>query len=142
MTLTEDMVSLISFQDRLLNVIHNELYAQPSLHEDVHVPTIQDIVRFQVHFLTDINDAWRKTTEDLLFRLVRQRIPYDNALRDYFLKLLNVDYLPFIRINRHELTQVSLFGFDIYIEPLSAILEILNRIDGQVHVLARKSVEN
>lgn len=69
-------------------------------------------------------------------------MPYDNSLRDYFLKLINVDFLPFIRLNKHELTQISLFGFDIYVEPLSAILQILNRIDGQRHILIKKIVEN
>lgn len=69
-------------------------------------------------------------------------MPYDNSLRDYFLKLINVDFLPFIRLNKHELTQISLFGFDIYVEPLSAILQILNRMDGQRHILIKKIVEN
>ncbi len=78
----------------------------------------------------------------MLFSLVRQRMPYDNSLRDYFLKLINVDFLPFIRLNKHELTQISLFGFDIYVEPLSAILQILNRMDGQRHILIKKIVEN
>lgn len=81
-------------------------------------------------------------TEHLLFSLVRQRMPYDNTLRDYFQKLINVDFLPFIRLNKHEITQISLFGFDIYVEPLSAILQILNRIDGQRHILIKKIVEN
>lgn len=78
--------------------------------------------------------------DDLMFRLVKQKMHYDGALRDHFHKTLNVDYLPFLRINRYELTQVSLFGFDIYIEPLSAILQILNRIDGQRHVLSNRKI--
>lgn len=57
-----------------------------------------------------------------MFRLVKQRIPYDSALRDHFHKVLSVEFLPFLRINKHELTQVALYGFDIYVEPLSAIL--------------------
>lgn len=60
--------------------------------------------------------------DELTFTLVKQRAQYENQLRDYFHKSINVDYLPLLRINRHEVTQLSLYGFDIYVDPLSAIL--------------------
>ena len=74
-------------------------------------------------------------TEDLHQLLIVKKITYHNQLRDYFHRILSVDFLPLLRINRYEITQISLFGFDIYIEPLSAILEIINRIDGLKHPL-------
>lgn len=73
--------------------------------------------------------------EELTFTLVKQRAQYDTSLRDLFHKTLNLDYLPLLRINRHEVTQLSLYGFDIYVDPLSAILEIINRIDGLKGIL-------
>lgn len=48
-----------------------------------------------------------------------------------------MSYLPLLRINKHELTQLSLFGFDIYIPPLTAILEIINRIDGLKYTIEK-----
>lgn len=92
---------------------------------------MQHLLRFQINHISDINDTWRKMVEDLTFRLLRQKEPYESTLRDYFHRVLDVDFLPMLRVNRHELTQVSLYGFDIYVEPLAAILEILNRIDRQ-----------
>lgn len=64
-------------------------------------------------------------------------MPYHNQLRDYFHKVLAIDYLPLLRVNRYEVTQISLYGFDIYIDPLSAILEIINRIDGMSHPISQ-----
>ena len=60
--------------------------------------------------------------DELTNSLVKEKNPYDNQLRDYFHKAINVDYLPLLRINRHEVTQLSLYGFDIYVDPLSALL--------------------
>lgn len=68
--------------------------------------------------------------DDLIFKLIKQKIEYESALRDQFHKIINVDFMVFLRVNRHDLTQVSLYGFDIYVDPLSAVLEIINRIDG------------
>ena len=78
-------------------------------------------------------------TEELHQSLIVKKATYHNQLRDYFHRILSVDFLPLLRINRYEITQISLFGFDIYIEPLSAILEIINRIDGLKHPLMQGS---
>lgn len=62
---------------------------------------------------------------------------YEVTLRDDFQKILDLDFLPLLRINRHEIIQLALTGFDIYvdheyiqIDPLKAILQVLNRVDG------------
>lgn len=75
--------------------------------------------------------------DELTFTLVKQKVQYDNQLRDHFHKAINVDFLPLLRINRHEITHLSLYGFDIYIDPLSALLEIINRIDGLKSIVSQ-----
>lgn len=62
-----------------------------------------------------MNELWKKMIDELQFQLLRQKKSYESTLRDHFHKVLTADFLPFLRINRHELTQVSLFGFDIYV---------------------------
>lgn len=37
------------------------------------------------------------------------------------MKILDLDFLPFLHINRYELTKLSIFGFDIYVLLLAKI---------------------
>ena len=53
--------------------------------------------------------------KDLNQSLVVDHVNFDNLLRDHFHKVLNCDFLPLIRLSRYEVTQISLYGFDIYV---------------------------
>jgi hypothetical protein len=53
--------------------------------------------------------------KELTDSLINKKMPYELTLRDYFHKVLGLDFLPLLRINRIEITQISLFGFDIYV---------------------------
>ena len=44
-----------------------------------------------------------------------KKVPYEVSLRESFQKLLGADYLPMLRVNRYDLTKLSLYGFDIYV---------------------------
>jgi len=49
-------------------------------------------------------------------QLIDRKLTYELNLRDSFQRLLQADFLPLLRINRYELTKLSLFGFDIYVQ--------------------------
>jgi hypothetical protein len=51
-------------------------------------------------------------------QLVNKKRHYELSLRDCFQKWLQTDYLCLLRINRFEVTKLSLFGFDIYVPCL------------------------
>lgn len=52
---------------------------------------------------------------ELTDQLITKKLHYEMSLKDDFQKLLQVDYLPLLRINRYEITKLSLYGFDIYV---------------------------
>ena len=44
-----------------------------------------------------------------------RKIPYEMPLREAFQKMLKAEFLPMLRVNRYDLTKLSLYGFDIYV---------------------------
>ena len=51
----------------------------------------------------------------LTAQLVEQKLSYGLNLRDSFQRLLQADFLPLLRINRYELSRLSLYGFEFYV---------------------------
>ena len=72
-------------------------------------------MKFEIDKLSDINDKFGSAITDLIDRLVARKIPYELPLREAFQKMLKADFLPMLRVNRFELTKLSLYGFDIYV---------------------------
>lgn len=50
--------------------------------------------------------------------LIEKKVESKGELRDQFQKLLHVDFLPLLRVNRYEITKLSLFAFDVYVANL------------------------
>lgn len=112
-----DLAELLTLQDNFISLVHSAVYHAPNESQDPEI-LAQAAIRFEVHHISPANQQFGSMLKDLSRDLVDKKIPYDLSLRDCFQRLLQTDFLPLLRINRYELTKLSLFGFDIYVPRL------------------------
>jgi len=76
---------------------------------------MQVYLTFYINHVSEVNDKLNQMVATLTQQLVEQKLSYELNLRDSFQRVLQSDFLPLLRINRYELTKLSLYGFDIYV---------------------------
>ena len=76
---------------------------------------LKALLKFQVLEISEKNEIFNEIITTLKRELIDDKAECDSVLKSYFLKLLELDYLPLLHMNRYELTKLSIFGFDIYV---------------------------
>jgi hypothetical protein len=114
--INQQLDDLLAAQDDFLALVHSQVYHAQQPLSEVSNSHIKAILKFEINHISDLNDKFNQTIAQMTQELIDKKTSYELALRDKFHRLLQADYLPLLRFSRIEITKLSLYGFDIYVD--------------------------